>query len=159
MGELAKQLGIGGEHLVGNAFEFIAHFACRHELTNVINDLPLLFARKLLDFLDDFNGTHAIKLTSIRRASKPAQGHDNLFGFMICDIRLRIWFDDGHKSDRECLRQFRRQLAGGLARQFFRFQMEMFQFLAFAHEAGAVENHNQRTDNVQNGGGYRANVP
>jgi hypothetical protein len=81
LGELAKQLGIGGEYFVGHAFEFIAHFACRHEFTNVINDFPLLFARKLLDFLDDFNGTHGIKLTLIRRASKPAHGEDKLGGF------------------------------------------------------------------------------
>jgi hypothetical protein len=78
LGELAKQLGIGSEHFVGNAFEFIAHFACRHELTNVINDLPLLFARKLLDFLNDFSGTHDNKLAAFGRASKPANGHDDL---------------------------------------------------------------------------------
>jgi hypothetical protein len=97
LGELAKQLGIGGEHFVGNAFEFIAHFACRHELTNVINDFPLFFARKLFDFLDDFNGTHGIKLTAIPRASKPAHGNDHFVGFMIYDFRFTIWFGNGHK--------------------------------------------------------------
>jgi hypothetical protein len=56
-------------------------------------------------------------------------------------------------------RQLWRQLPGCGAWRFFSFRMEMFQFLAFAHEAGAVENHNQRTDNVQDGGGYRADVP
>ena len=34
--------------------------------------------------------------------------------------------------------------------------LEMFQFLAFAHEPRAVENHDERADDVQNGGGDRA---
>ena len=38
------------------------------------------------------------------------------------------------------------------------FGMEMLQFLAFAHEARAVENHDERADDVQNGGGDRADV-
>ena len=36
--------------------------------------------------------------------------------------------------------------------------MEMFQFLAFAHEARAVENHDERADDVQDRGGDRTDV-
>src|SRR5271154_4751359 len=38
------------------------------------------------------------------------------------------------------------------------FRLKMFQFLAFAHEARAVENHDERADDVQDRGGDRADV-
>ena len=38
----------------------------------------------IFDLLHDFSGTHGIKLTAIRRASKPAHGDDDLA------VRLRI---------------------------------------------------------------------
>ena len=60
-------------------------------------------------------------------------------------------------------RQLRRQFASRLRMRAVvmfvgdGFGMEMFQFLTFADEASAVENHDERADDVQNGGGDRTN--
>ena len=55
-------------------------------------------------------------------------------------------------------RQLRCQLTGNRAWRLFEFRMVMFQFLAFAHQPRAVENHDQRTDVVQDGRDNRADV-
>ena len=75
--------------------------------------------------LHDFNGTHDLILPAIFHASKPAHS-----------------------------RQLRRQLAGRRGRRMTvpvtrGFRIEMFQFLAFANEAGAVENDDERASDVQ----------
>ena len=99
--QTAEQIVILAKDLVGGFFEIgvsgVFHFAfgkfVRAQLVlQKIQDLLLFFERQFPDFVDDFNRTHAGKLTGFWGNSKPAHGHDDLGGFMIFGSQMRIWF-------------------------------------------------------------------
>ena len=138
LGQRAQQFAVLAENNVTGFLKrkfftqprFCTRTLASHFLGEQNKKLLLLLHGQFFDLPHDFSGTHDIKLTAILRASKPAN-----------------------------LRQLRRQPAGNRTRRrLFRFGVEMLQFLAFAHEARAVENHDERTDVVQNGRGNGSEI-
>ena len=106
LSQTAEQIFILAKNLVGGFFEIgvngVFHFAfgkfVRVQLVlQKIQDLLLFFERQFPDFVDDFNRTHAGKLTELCGNSKSAHGQ--------VVVQFDVWMLNGYASLKNLLFQ------------------------------------------------------